>query len=96
MAAYEYTLAVPTTLAVPDPLPPVRNEIQRASVDLRYALDAQVAVEFEYAYERFDVEDFARSAGTLESPLLPSFLNLAAWYGPYRVHTGIVRLVYLW
>jgi MtrB/PioB family decaheme-associated outer membrane protein len=96
LATYDYVLAQPTSLGTPAPLPPVRNRIQRLSADARYALDDRVALAFGYAYDRYDVEDFARSPGTLDSPLFPSFVSLSAWYAPYRVHTGTVRLIYAW
>jgi hypothetical protein len=41
-----------------------------------------------------DVDDFALSPGTLDSPVFPTLLSLMYQWRPYRVHTGFLRLHY--
>jgi hypothetical protein len=70
--------------------------MQRATADLRYTLARQLALGVGYWLDAYDVEDFAMSPGTLNSPLLPAFLNVGYQLRPYDVHTGFVRLIYQW
>ncbi len=95
-ARYLYLLTANTTLARPQPLQPVRNEIQRASADLRYSLSQKLGVGLGYSYESYDAQDFARSPGTLDSPFLPALINLMYLNRPYRAHTASTRLIYSW
>jgi hypothetical protein len=95
-ARYLYLLPSNTTLAVPQPLAPVRNTIQRATADVRYSLSQQFGLGGGYWYESYAVQDFARSPGTLDSPFLPALVNLMYLNRPYRAHTVSVRLIYFW
>lgn len=95
-AQYLYLLPSNSTLAAPQQLPPVRNEIQRAGADLRHTLTGNVALGIGYAYDKYDVDDFALSPGTLDSPVFPTLLSLMYQWRPYAVHTGSVRLIYTW
>ena len=95
-ARYLYLLPANTTLAQPQPLAPVRNEIQRASADLRYSLSQKLGLGLGYWYESYDTQDFARSPGTLDSPFFPALINLMYLNRPYRAHTASVRLLYAW
>ena len=95
-ARYLYLLPSNTTLAVPQPLAPVRNTIQRATADVRYSLSQQFGLGGGYWYESYAVQDFARSPGTLDSPFLPALINLMYLNRPYRAHTVSVRLIYMW
>ncbi len=49
-----------------------------------------------YAYDRYDVDDFALSSGTLDSPVFPTLVSLMYQWRPYAAHTGSVRLIYGW
>ena len=95
-ARYVYTLRPDTALAAPQQLAPVRNDMQRATVDLRYTLTRQLALGLGYWFDKYDVDDFALSPGTLNSPLIPTFVNLMNQWRPYDAHTGYVRLICSW
>jgi hypothetical protein len=42
------------------------------------------------------VEDFGRSAATLNTPLVPTYMNIMYRWSPYDIHTAFVRLMYSW
>jgi MtrB/PioB family decaheme-associated outer membrane protein len=95
-ARYVYKLGPETTLAQPQPLRPVRNVFHVAKVDLRQTLTRQLALGVGYRFDRYEVDDFALSPGTLNSPLIPTYMNLMNQWRPYAAHTGSVRLIYAW
>ena len=95
-ADHAYALPVVSSLATLEPLVPVLNEIQRATATLRYALGARVDLAVGYSYERYAVEDFARSPAALDSPLIDRYINLTNVFSPYRAHMGTVRILYHW
>ena len=95
-ARYLYLLPANTTLAQPQQLQPVGNEIQRASADLRYSLSQRLGIGIGYLYESYDAQDFARSPGTLNSPFFPALINLMYLNRPYRAHVASARLIYTW
>jgi MtrB/PioB family decaheme-associated outer membrane protein len=95
-ARYVYLLPANSTLVQPQQLPAVRNVIRRASADFRYSLSQRLGVGAGYWYDSYDVQDFARSPGTLDSPFLPALINLMYLNRPYRAHTATVRLLYEW
>ncbi|NOT28640.1 MAG: MtrB/PioB family outer membrane beta-barrel protein [Acidobacteria bacterium] len=93
---YRYLLPADTTLVAPVQLPAVRNEIQRASIDIRHIVTRSVTLGAMYAYDKYDVDDFATSPTTLNSPVFPAQVSLMYQWRPYAVHTGSVRLMYRW
>ena len=95
-ATYVYELAPDSTLVTPQQLAPVRNALHTASAEVRYALTRVLALGVGYRFNGYDVEDFALSPGTLNSPLIPTFVNLLQQWRPYDAHTGTVRLSYTW
>lgn len=95
-ATYVYGLAAGSTLATPVQLPPVVNELQSATADLRYFLRSNVAVGFTYWYDRYVVDDFALGPSTIDRINLPGTLLLGYLYRPYRANSGWIRLIYLW
>ena len=95
-ARYVYELGANSTLVEPQQLPPVTNDVRRASAELRYTVSRQLGIGAGYQYQSYDVQDFARSPGTLDSPFLPALLNLMYLNRPYRAHTGSLRLIYAW
>ena len=95
-AQYLYILAPASTLTPPQPLPPVLNRLQRATADVRYTLSRRLAVGVGYWFDTYDVQDFAFSPGTLNSPLIPAFVNLMYRWRPFNAHTGFIRLMYSW
>ncbi len=95
-ALYQYLLPANSTLVTPRPLAPVVNRMQRASVELRHALTGRAALVAGYSYDSYDVEDFALSPGTMNSPVFSTFINLMYQFRPYDAHTGYLRLAYTW
>jgi len=95
-ARYLYLVPADSTLTPPQQLAPVLNKIQRLSADLRHSLAGRLGLGVGYAYDAYDVEDFALSPGTLSSPVLPAYLNLTYQFRPYNAHTGYVRVFYTW
>jgi MtrB/PioB family decaheme-associated outer membrane protein len=95
-ARYVYLLPSNTTLAQPQQLAPVRNKMQRATADVRYSLSQQLGIGAAYWYDSYDAQDFARSPGTLDSPIFPALINLMYLNRPYHAHTASVRLIYTW
>ncbi len=93
---YLYLLPPDSALTPPQQLPAVRNEIQRASADLQRTLTGSLALGLGYAYDRYDVDDFALSPGTLNSPVFPTLFSLMYQWRPYTAHTGSVRIIYRW
>jgi MtrB/PioB family decaheme-associated outer membrane protein len=96
-ATYIYVLPPNSTIRpAPQQLTPVRNQLYRGIAEVRYAIVSDVTLGLGYWYERYDVEDFAFSPATLNSPTIPAFTNLTYWYRPYTANTGFVRLIYVW
>lgn len=96
-SGYVYTLAPNTTLAPIVPLPAVRNELQRASVDFKYFLTRHLAAGFVYWYENYSVDDFQMSPQyVIGNRTLADGIVLGYFFRPYRANTGWFRLTYLW
>ncbi len=95
-ARYLYRLRDNTTLVAPQKLPPVRNLTHTANVDVRETLTPQLSLGVGYRFDHYTVDDFALSPATLNSPLIPTFVNLMNPWRPYDAHTGFVRLMYRW
>ncbi len=95
-ARYLYELPANTTLVAPQQLAPILNQMQRATVDVRYSLSQRLGLGAGYWYDSYDAQDFARSPGTLDSPFFPALINLMYLNRPYRAHTASVRLFYNW
>jgi MtrB/PioB family decaheme-associated outer membrane protein len=93
-AAYRYLLPVVTTLATPQQLPDVFNAYHRATAEVRYAFTRQLALTAGYWLDKYVVEDFGRSPATLNTALIPAFVNLMYQWRPYDVHTGRIGLIY--
>ena len=95
-AQYLYRVPSNSTLVPPQQLPPVRNEIQRAGTNVQYTLTTHIAVGVGYAYDQYDVDDFALAPGTLDSPVFPTLVSLMYQWRPYTAHSGFARLMYRW
>ena len=95
-AQYLSVLPAGSTLTPPQQLPPVTNRMHRATADVRYSVNRRVGVGLGYAYDQYDVENFAMSPGTLNSPVFTGFVNLMYQARPYSVHSGSARLTYRW
>ncbi len=95
-ATYVYGLAADTTLPAPEQLPPVKNELQRATVDAQYFLTKRVAVGFVYWFDKYSVQDFALNNPVLVARAVPGVMFLGYMYRPYTANTGWLKLSYLW
>jgi MtrB/PioB family decaheme-associated outer membrane protein len=101
---YLYGLVTGSPLAVPEQLPPVRNELMRAEVDLSYELASNLRLGIAYWFDDYNVEDFALGAETISGIAFPpvqegaapttNALLLGYQYRPYTAHVGFVRLTY--
>lgn len=93
---YVYSLAPNSTLATPQQLPTVNNELQRATVDVRYRFNTHVGAGIVYWYDRYSVNDFAMNPQTLTTIAQPSFLMIGYMYRPYTANTFSGRFTYYW
>lgn len=104
--AYLYGLVAGSPLAVPEQLPPVKNELLRTEVDVTYEISRNLRFGVAYWFDDYNVQDFALGPTTLTGIALPpvqegqpivatNALLLGYLYRPYTAHTGFVRLTYL-
>ena len=104
---YLYGLVTGSPLAAPVQLPPVRNELTRAELDVTYELARNLRLGAAYWFDDYNVEDFALGPTTLTGIALPpvqegapvvatNALLLGYLYRPYTAHVGLVRLTYRW
>lgn len=101
---YLYGLVTGSPLAVPEQLPPVKNELFRGEVDFSYDLGRNLRLGLAYWFENYDVEDFALGPETISGIAFPpvqegaapttNALLLGYQYRPYTAHVGFVRLTY--
>jgi hypothetical protein len=102
---YLYALVIGSPLAVPEQLPPVRNELTRGEIDVSYELGHNVRLGVAYWYDDYKVQDFALGPTTLTGIALPpvqegapvvatNALLLGYLYRPYTAHAGFVRITY--
>lgn len=95
-AAYVYGVPPGSTLAALQQLPPVLNELQTGTTDVRYFLTERFAIGAVYWYDRYRVDDFALGPATLDRLDLPGSLFLGYVYRPYTAHSAWLRLMYFW
>ena len=104
---YLYGLVTGSPLAVPEQLPPVKNELLRGEVDVTYEIARNLRFGVAYWFDDYNVEDFALGPTTISGIALPEVqpgqpvvatnaLLLGYLYRPYTAHAGFVRLTYLW
>jgi len=104
---YLYGLVTGSPLAVPEQLPPVKNQLLRGEVDLTYELTNNIRLGVAYWYDDYNVQDFALGPTTLTGIALPpvqegqpivatNALLLGYLYRPYTAHAGFVRITYGW
>lgn len=87
---------VPSTLPVPTQLPPTRSELQRAVVDLTYALGPRLGVGLSYWYEDYKVTDFTLDIDANPELARGQALLIGYLYRPYTAHTVWARILYRW
>lgn len=104
---YLYALVTGSPLAVPEQLPPVKNELLRSEIDVTYEISRNLRAGVAYWFDDYNVQDFALGPTTLTGIALPpvqegqpvvatNALLLGYLYRPYSAHAGFVRLTYLW
>lgn len=93
---YIYGLTPNTTLAPVVQLPAVVNELQRATVDVRYHFTQHFGAGLVYWYDKYSVNDFALGTQTLTSIAQPSFLMIGYIDRPYTASTFSGRFTYYW
>jgi MtrB/PioB family decaheme-associated outer membrane protein len=91
---YVYELAPDSTLAPVQQLPRVLTHFSFGTAHLRYTLSRQLGVGLGYRLDNFDTGDFALTPGIMNTPLIPTFLNLQYQWRRYTTHTGFVRVFY--
>jgi len=93
---YVYGLAPNTTLPPVQQLPPVVNELQRATAEIRYRLSPRFGAGFVYWYDKYTVNDFATNPQTLTSIAQPSLFTIGYLGLPYTANTFSGRFTYYW
>ena len=102
---YLYGLVTGSPLAAPEQLPPVKNELFRAEIDVSYELAPNLRLGVAYWFDDYNVEDFALGPETISGLSFPpvqegeqapttNALLLGYTYRPYTAHVGFVRLTY--
>lgn len=102
---YLYGLVTGSPIAVPEPLPPVKNELFRGEIDLSYELSGNLRLGVGYWFDDYKVQDFALGPTTLTGLAFPpvqegqpivavNSLLLGYLYRPYTAHAGFVRITY--
>jgi MtrB/PioB family decaheme-associated outer membrane protein len=88
----------PADIARPVQLPPVENELHRATADVKYFLNRHLAIGGAYIFDRYLVEDFALGdLGALALPVTnPALVLMGYTYRPYTAHTTWARVTYYW
>ncbi len=95
-ATYVYGVVANSPLPTPEQLPPVKNELQRATVDARYFVTTRLALGFGYWFDKYDVDDYALNNPRIATNTLTGSLLIGYMYRPYTANTGWLRLMYLW
>jgi hypothetical protein len=93
---YVYVLPANSTLATPQQLPVVRNELHRTTADAKYFFATHLAAGLAYWFDKFTVHDFALGPQTITRINMPSALLLGNVWRPYTGHTVWARLSYIW
>jgi hypothetical protein len=104
---YLYGLVAGSPLAVPEALPPVKNELLRSEIDVSYEISRNLRFGVAYWFDDYNVQDFALGPTTLTGLAFPpvqgdapvvatNALLLGYLYRPYTAHAGFVRLTYTW
>jgi MtrB/PioB family decaheme-associated outer membrane protein len=95
-STYVYGLTADTTLPPVVQLPPVVNQLQRATTDVSWHVWPQVTAVFSYWFDKYSVNDFAFGSQTLTTLAEPSFMGLGYIFAPYTAHTFGAHLSYAW
>jgi MtrB/PioB family decaheme-associated outer membrane protein len=93
---YSYELVANSTLAAPSQLPPIVHDLDRFATDVKYALNAHLALGVVYWFDRYDVDEFGLGPAAISRLDLPGSTLLGYVYRPYRAHTVSLHLSYTW
>lgn len=93
---YLYLVPANSTLVAPQQLPPIRNELHHATVDVKYTFARHLGAGLGYWFDKYTVDDFALGTGTLTRIDMPSALLLGYVWRPYTANTVWARLSYFW
>jgi hypothetical protein len=95
-ANFVYGIAPNSPLVPPNQLPENYNTLQELRGEVRHRLSNRLALTFAYAFEDFNVYDFAFDPTVVNGIVQPSSLVLGYVYRPYTTHTAIAGLLYRW
>jgi MtrB/PioB family decaheme-associated outer membrane protein len=90
----EETPNLPSTLPVPNQLPPAKTGLTRATFDLVYTLTERWGVGFSTWFEKYTVTDFSLDAEALAVTNPANALLLGYTYAPYTATTVWGRMIY--
>jgi MtrB/PioB family decaheme-associated outer membrane protein len=78
-------------------LPDVTNAWHQMKVDVKHMFRPDIGVGFGYAYEKFDVVDFATSDLASGAPRVDPLGAITTGYGnrPYKSNAGMLRVIYM-
>jgi MtrB/PioB family decaheme-associated outer membrane protein len=93
---YLYVLPANSTLATPQQLPEVLNELHRTTVDVKYFFARRLAAGIVYWFDKYSVDDFALGPETVSRVNMPAGLLLGYVWRPYTANTVWARLSYFW
>jgi MtrB/PioB family decaheme-associated outer membrane protein len=89
-------VVVPTTLPQPTQLPPTLSQLNRATVDVTYAVNQRMSVGLSYWYEDYEVNDFTLDVDANPDLVRGNVLLIGYLYRPYTANTFWGRLIYRW
>ncbi|HSL20992.1 MAG TPA: MtrB/PioB family decaheme-associated outer membrane protein [Vicinamibacterales bacterium] len=95
-ATYVYRVPATSTLVAPVQLPAITNDLKTALGDVRFHLSRQVAIGVVGWYDKYDVDDYARNAETLDRLDMPGTLLLGYVFRPYTARSAAVRIIWTW
>lgn len=106
-ATYVYTLKPEQKIFTTIPLtqlPPLKNKLTDARIDLTHFVRQNIALGVGYWYEAYQVDDFSLNSTTLNqlnpvngtSGAFANTIYSGYLYRNYTAHTGFVRMSYLW
>lgn len=91
---YLYELPPDSTLPPVQQLPAVQTNFGIFSIDLLHSLSRRLSAGVGYRLDHFYTNDWGLGPETMNTPLIPTFLNLQYQWRPYDVHTAYLRLAY--
>jgi hypothetical protein len=93
---YIHSVVDSSLVGVPERLPPLRNTLDAATVDVLWSLTDRVGLGVLYRFDRYDVEDFTLDENTLTRLDLFGAMFMGYVYRPYTANGVWLRLNYRW